>query len=526
MRNSFNPGFVLALILLIACLPLINTQAACIPKTAPVSTRIAATQMPLEKFIDKATDILGKDPNARQKAIDICKKEFPDVKYSDLVSNAVPESKGIRSVKDQTSTVLKELKVLDKDFEGFEAERQFFPDIPDTYKPAYYEQLAKLNNIMASLDPMLANKEISPREYNLQTGTLRTAIATLEKNIVDNGFIEATPEELASIKQEAAKAGIDVKSDVKAQALLDAHKVGEGIRFLGTKNPDGTYSKNTNPELAYTAEEIAQKAKILRAAGFDEAQTRILMEHGVVGAEYSLRDGIKLVVKKDASSLTQEDKNLILNLDDSSLRDLRETLGSKNYKKLEKLVEKIQPAPEQVTENGPLVSEKEYANLEKKIGELLATRSALTGKTFAETGIGFVAQGSLVDGWSYYKNRPSDAVVQGKKQMSDLDLLVVVEDPYWNKIPASEKITERIPRTEVLDRDNAARVDPSLTEIIKSLETLSIGGKLGRQVNVVIMPKSSFEMQDSTSSRLIYQNKASLNDAIEVNKLKGKIEGC
>ncbi|MFC1576566.1 AarF/UbiB family protein [Candidatus Omnitrophota bacterium] len=67
-------------------------------------------------------------------------------------------------------------------------------------------------------------------------------------------------------------------------AIERAHAVGEG-HYLGKQNPDGTYEKHQDPYLAYTPQEIAQKARILQRADFNRAERRALIEHGIVGAK-------------------------------------------------------------------------------------------------------------------------------------------------------------------------------------------------------------------------------------------------
>ena len=105
----------------------------------------------------------------------------------------------------------------------------------------------------------------------------------------------------------------------------------------------------------------------------------------------------------------------------------------------------------------------------------------------------FMAQGSLLEGWSYIHNRPSDQDDMGNQKVSDLDLLIIVGDDYWDEIPLVSKISDKIPRTVVINKDNAGVVDPSLIDLIDMLEKLRTAGKTNRDVNIVIMPTSSFE---------------------------------
>ena len=66
-------------------------------------------------------------------------------------------------------------------------------------------------------------------------------------------------------------------------AIERAHQVGEGHAYeIG---PDGRPVKHSNPNEAYTAQEIAKKARILREAGFTIEEIDVLIRYGVVGNE-------------------------------------------------------------------------------------------------------------------------------------------------------------------------------------------------------------------------------------------------
>ena len=65
-------------------------------------------------------------------------------------------------------------------------------------------------------------------------------------------------------------------------AIQRAHDVGPG-HYLGRQNLDGTYEQNENPDLAYSFLEIAEKARILRAAGLNPEEIRKLMKYGIAG---------------------------------------------------------------------------------------------------------------------------------------------------------------------------------------------------------------------------------------------------
>ena len=66
-------------------------------------------------------------------------------------------------------------------------------------------------------------------------------------------------------------------------AIERAHQVGEGHSYeIG---PDGRPVKHSNPDEAYTAQEIAKKARILREAGFSIEEIDALVRYGVVGNE-------------------------------------------------------------------------------------------------------------------------------------------------------------------------------------------------------------------------------------------------
>lgn len=58
-------------------------------------------------------------------------------------------------------------------------------------------------------------------------------------------------------------------TDEEFDAIQRAHNIGPG-HFLGRENSDGTFEKNENPDLAFTSQEIAQKVRILAAAGFTQ----------------------------------------------------------------------------------------------------------------------------------------------------------------------------------------------------------------------------------------------------------------
>ncbi|MDD5237834.1 MAG: GNAT family N-acetyltransferase [Candidatus Omnitrophica bacterium] len=72
-------------------------------------------------------------------------------------------------------------------------------------------------------------------------------------------------------------------SDDEFAAIQRAHAIGQG-HYLGEQNPDGTYAKNENPDLAYTPQEIREKARILRAAGFNIAELDRLIRYGIAGS--------------------------------------------------------------------------------------------------------------------------------------------------------------------------------------------------------------------------------------------------
>jgi len=75
--------------------------------------------------------------------------------------------------------------------------------------------------------------------------------------------------------------GRDLSED-EFTAVQRAHTIGEG-HFLGSQNPDGTFQKHPDANLAYTYPEIAQKARILEEAGFNQDERRKLMQYGVAG---------------------------------------------------------------------------------------------------------------------------------------------------------------------------------------------------------------------------------------------------
>ena len=72
----------------------------------------------------------------------------------------------------------------------------------------------------------------------------------------------------------------------KLAAIQKAHEIGKG-HSLGEQNSDGTFKKNEEG-LAYTPEEIAQKARILKEAGFTQEERGELIKYGVAGTKQQL----------------------------------------------------------------------------------------------------------------------------------------------------------------------------------------------------------------------------------------------
>ncbi|PIQ85277.1 MAG: hypothetical protein COV73_05945, partial [Candidatus Omnitrophica bacterium CG11_big_fil_rev_8_21_14_0_20_43_6] len=72
-------------------------------------------------------------------------------------------------------------------------------------------------------------------------------------------------------------------SMTELEGIKKAHAIGEG-HFLGKQNEDGSYENNKDPELVFTPEEIARKARILKDAGFTLEERAKLIKFGVAGS--------------------------------------------------------------------------------------------------------------------------------------------------------------------------------------------------------------------------------------------------
>jgi len=220
-----------------------------------------------------------------------------------------------------------------------------------------------------------------------------------------------------------------------------------------------------------------------------------------------LRGKVKTIL--GLTELTAEDKNLILELSDNDLKMLKGTISKSDFKKLEKLMTSIEPAYVSETAGaavGPSLTERQIAQVQDSIDQFLSSKSFITGKSFSETPMAFIVQGSLLTGFSEFRNRPSDAILNGKEHVSDLDLLVVADNGYWKSLPDNLKILEPVPRTDVISLDNVGLADPGFRDLFEKLDNLNLAGRTDRKISMVIMPLSSFEKNNYFPSKLIVEN--------------------
>ncbi|MFC1675175.1 metalloprotease, partial [Candidatus Omnitrophota bacterium] len=79
-------------------------------------------------------------------------------------------------------------------------------------------------------------------------------------------------------------------TDSEWDAIQRAHLVGAAAGHDYEIGPDGRPRKHSDSTKAYTAEEIAQKARILAEAGFSQEERRKLIEGGIAGEEPPARE--------------------------------------------------------------------------------------------------------------------------------------------------------------------------------------------------------------------------------------------
>ncbi len=119
----------------------------------------------------------------------------------------------------------------------------------------------------------------------------------------------SSPIDEADLRKRAEEALGRSVSEEEFAAIKKAHEVGQG-HYLGKQNSDGTYEKNEDPNLAYTAQEIWQKARILKGAGFNEDERRKLIKYGVAGVFdwFKSRVTAEQLVGKYQNAITRQDE--------------------------------------------------------------------------------------------------------------------------------------------------------------------------------------------------------------------------
>ena len=226
----------------------------------------------------------------------------------------------------------------------------------------------------------------------------------------------------------------------------------------------------------------------------------------------SLKETISQLLSQDPNDLSEAEVRLALNFD---LDDVKANVSPKLYKKLTKLIKVLDRNKEQledlIEEPGPQISEKEYAVLIEKIKEFLTSGYSVTAKKgFRDIDMSFIVEGSLTRGWSNYHQRPTDAVIYGKKHISDLDLVIVVEDDYWNLLSQEVKIQGAIERSIVLGDNNVYLADTGLLSLIEDLDKINLAKRRDREVNIVIIPKNSVGDQEK-NGKMIYDDLGVIN---------------
>ncbi|MBS3121770.1 HEAT repeat domain-containing protein, partial [Candidatus Woesearchaeota archaeon] len=231
--------------------------------------------------------------------------------------------------------------------------------------------------------------------------------------------------------------------------------------------------------------------------------------------ELRIREILKVMVSKEPEQLTEKEIEFILYLDLEKIKGIVSSSVLKKAKNLKKKYGDKTIVEEQI-ELGPTISENEYTSIKTKIHNFVAAdESAVDGSKFSDMNIAFIVMGSLVTGWAPLKNRPSDPILYGKQYISDMDLLVVVKDEYWDKLSGSIKLFKPVHRTLPFNIDTVYLADSGFGRLISRLSTLRIAGKQNRKISIVIMPESKAKMKFS-NWRLIY------NDNIDLSKLMKK----
>lgn len=114
-------------------------------------------------------------------------------------------------------------------------------------------------------------------------------------------------------------------SEKQFAAIIKAHDIGHR-HYLGRQNVDRTYQKNKDPNLAYTFQEIAQKVRILKKAGFSREEVSVLIKGGVAGNKMDEIDGAAM---QESPEINEEQELKIISIDsilNGYISDLKERL--------------------------------------------------------------------------------------------------------------------------------------------------------------------------------------------------------
>jgi GH24 family phage-related lysozyme (muramidase) len=239
-----------------------------------------------------------------------------------------------------------------------------------------------------------------------------------------------------------------------------------------------------------------------------KSRDTITWDEAKANIDQDRREAVKQLVKKSAEELTDNERDFILSLDADSLKG---QLASSVYKKLVRLQKDLEEPVEDYTEYGPSISESEYETIDYKLQQFLdITDSALTGQRFRDIPMSFILQGSLITGWSDKHGIPSD-----HEHLSDMDILLVVEDDYWDQIPEIFKLVGDVPRTDEIAVGNVYKFDTGLAELMDMLTEIKIASKIGRPIKFIIMPESSYPHHMLRREKMLYQNKLDITNTFE-----------
>ncbi len=382
--------------------------------------------------------------------------------------------------------------------------------------------LAYVDQVMTrigEIDPDLKRALLSPVTF--ATGTAEIEMSSLAQKIQSDAreagegrvLVKAPVAVSLDLRNRAEQVLGRRISFEEYRAIVFAHEVGQG-HFLGERNPDGTYKKHSNPDLAYSFIEIAQKNRILETAGFTQEERRKLIEFGLAGKtqQVDIRPRIKEIVRKAEGTLTQEERDFVLGLEDEQISYLEGAMAKADFRRLDRLIDSLRPVEEAQREFGPSLSEADYSRIAGAISDFLGSPVvSITGESFSDISMTFMVEGSLVEGWSNAKNRPSDPTTTAGQEVSDLDLLLVVSNEYWNAIASSVsgvdvKVFEGVPRTIPFGLETAGLIDPALADLINELDALSLAGRTDREIHLLIMPQSSLELRDPITQQVVYEN--------------------